>query len=999
MSAGAALPLPPLHPSASIEQLVDLGGGLALIRRRQRLDLIALDDECRRLDALDGAWLHVHLLHDNHVLALCDTHCLLLFVQRTLRRLRVTRPLTAQLDWRGIAPANAVDVVCSLHASTDGKLITTWHCWLLSSRSGSVACPSAALLPLLIVRSGIGGRLFDCSVSDALKLRTSAAPFEMCVRDARPVADCVALMTGTSVVVFRPQLQPFVQQLRLTSVLQVLRAPAHGRLIGGLDDKTVSFAARGELHRFNPRPCGSTRSESDHLSVSAASCAIVSRRLVCTVSLAGVLSVISDGDALIAPVLCAAAWPGEAPHGVAACSLSGDRVAALIVSRCHARLVVFAATSAATALTVQDGVLPSMLPARAVLMASELLVAGGAVPALHRASFGVRQTTLTRGDTDLGTARLVSALTVQSSAASLVVVTHAHGSVHASQAFVLDANLMPTADEIALDEASVTVALVPCAAMMMLDAAALQVTADAVNQIGPRQWSPLWQRPSDVPRVDVVASCGTFLALGCGSTLLLCQLLDEIDAAPFRVLQRRDGEHAVAALAVLVVDGAVTVAVSHWIAHDVQLLDVDLRVVCACSKPLAERATSMLWLSSSALLLGCGDGTVHLLARDGMTIARSLSVGLTAVSLSNIGGEQVLAVCASPDRRNASDAVLFFGPDVEAMRLVGASAMRSVCALPGSESSFAWLSCDDGALVVSRVDRSEGGGPHWSTAPLRAEPLALVSLRGKPVVLHEAELVLLGSNAEPVHALAFESGVQGDDMVALDDSTLLVLMRPKALHWYVLRGDALAFAGSSALSSLGVLCRVSATVACVSQSAPPRLTFWDAKHRCVHVHRFDADAARIAVMDLLPVSDNLFCVLSFDRARICRTACDADGQFAVVLDVVLQTPTAVRISCASLLGDSLLHAFDFAGAVTVFDMASATRVPFRRDGFEVPSCDALPSMHTRTVCAGDRVICAWPVADCNAQIRARLWSACCGSDSGAVVMTASGQVKLMEEIV
>jgi hypothetical protein len=992
--SGAA---PPLHASASIEQLVDLGGGLALIRRRRRLDLVALDDNCRLLDALDGAWLRLHLLHDNHVLALCDAHCVLLFVQRSLRRLRVMRPLTAQLDWRSLAPANAVDVVCSLHASTDGKLVTTWHCWLLSS-SRPVACPSAALLPLLTVRSGIGGRLFDCAVSDALKLRTSAAPFEMCVRDARPVADCVALVTGASVVVFRPQLQPSAQLLRLTSVLQVLRAPSHGRLIGGLDDATVSFAARGELHRFNPRPCGSTRSESDHLSASAASCAVVPRRLVCTVSLAGVLSVISDGDALIAPVLCAAAWPGEAPHGVAACSLSGDRVAALIVSRCHARLVVFAASSAA-ALAVQDGVLPSMLPARAVLMASELLVAGGAVPALHRASFGVRQTTVTRGDTDLGAARLVSALTVQSSAASLVVVTHAHGSAHASQAFVLDANLMPTADEIALDEASVTVALVPCAAMMMLDAAALQVTADAVNQIGPRQWSPLWQRPSDVPRVDVVASCGTFLALGCGSTLLLCQLLDEIDVAPFRVLQRRDGEHAVAALAVLVVDGAVIVAVSHWIAHDVQLLDVDLRAVCACSKPLAERATSMLWLSSSALLLGCGDGTVHLLARDGMTIARSLCVGLTAVSLSNIGGEQVLAVCASPDSRSASDAVLLFGPDVEAMRLVGASAMRSVCALPGSESSFAWLSCDDGALVVSRVDRNEGSGPHWSAAPLRAEPLALASLRGKPVVLHEAELVLLGSSAEPVRALAFESGVQGDDMVALDDSTLLVLVRPKALHWYALRDDALAFAGSSALSSLGVLCRVSATLACVSQSAPPRLTFWDAKQRCVHVHRFDADAARIAVMDLLPVSDNLFCVLSFDRARICRTACDADGQLAVVFDVVLQTPTAARISCAALLGDSLLHAFDFAGAVAVFDMACATRVPFRRDGFEVPSCDALPSLHTRTVCAGDRVICAWRVADSNAQIRARLWSACAGSDSGAVVMTASGEVKWMEEIV
>jgi hypothetical protein len=272
------------------------------------------------------------------------------------------------------------------------------------------------------------------------------------------------------------------------------------------------------------------------------------------------------------------------------------------------------------------------------------------------------------------------------------------------------------------------------------------------------------------------------------------------------------------------------------------------------------------------------------------------------------------------------------------------------------------------------------------------------------VVLHDTELKLFsaGSRFELLQALQVQGDFLADDMSTLDDNAVLALMTPKGvrmsnacLHWYTLRDDKLVFAGKADLTCSGVLCRVSSSLACVGQSAPARLTFWDAKQRCAHVHRFQ-DEMRTAVIDLVPVSDNLFCVLSFDRAHVCRISSGVDGEITLNLDVVLQTPSTARISCAVLVRDSLLCTFDHAGAVAVFDIDSAARVAFRRHGFEVPSCNALPCLHTRTVCQGDRVVHAWRIDDTNAQVRTRLWPSLDDkhdSDSILMVMLSSGQLQ------
>jgi hypothetical protein len=725
---------------------------------------------------------------------------------------------------------------------------------------------------------------------------------------------------------------------------------------------------------------------------------VVNPQLLCLVAKSGELGVVA-GSEYVAVDCSDLPWPFDPPHSVAA-TLVGRRVTAVIASRCNARLLMFDMPDGAVKMVV-DGALPTRLPiADALLVGASLadivMLGGGGDSAsmLQRVSLGAQLVVESRGDADLGVAKLLSARAFLGEAhVSVVAVTS--GAASTSQVFVLDASGVPTAHEVAIDEANATLALVPCDTMIAVQATALQVTCDAVNDIDTSGWVPLWQRPSDVPRVDVVAYCGTFVALGCGATLLLCRLFDVLDE-PFQVLARRTMEHAIATMALTVArsESRPLIAVSQWTALDVQLLEcTELKTVSSVAKPLGERATAMCWFEKAAaageqfgaradllLVVGCGDGALHLYAVDGLRMIDEhmcVSVGVSAVSLLPLRDDvtaatasSVLALCAS-GTLTASSAMLLHveqpSGGIGVLHVVNDDVMRSACALDATPRSLAWLSAADGALVVGQLKvPMDGAAKQWAETQLAGDAIAIgATANGTQVVaLFETSLALFSVGAFSFAELArfelLDSSAVG--MATLANAAIVVYVRrlatgDGALLLFAVRDGGIEFVRDMSLDRFGTMCRLAPTLVAVALAYPPRIIVVNSELSVIASYPFAGSGSDFQFNELLPVDDDgLVCALSHVGARLVRVRSSG-----VDLDVALQMASIVRYCATALLDKRVMVAFDYDGGATYFDLeTTGARTPFRHDDFEVPLVDALPYKHFEKRMSGtDRVLRCW----------------------------------------
>lgn len=991
-----------LHESEAIEELLVVSqqsaqqsGSLCLIRRRRSIDLLRIEPSLHRLHTLPLTASHLISLRNNLWLAVCtESSQLALISLHQSRQLRNLNNLTVNLpsDWPRAGESTIVVQICQ--PTPESFLFAMFM-------TGIASVPVRFSVQL----TADGRALSECTFFSHADNATSMAVFDAAMLDD---SQCLALLhtprRGTDAAsnhaldlsLFEVKDKTTVQQWTLGRSLWVaLRVSP--RLVTPLGDAFAVFSL-GSLIRFDSRgPVNRGATACPGAKPPVAFC-VVNPQLLCLVAKSGELGVVA-GSEYVAIDCSDLHWPFDPPHSVAATQV-GRRVTAVIASRCNARLVMFDMPDGAVKMVV-DGALPTRLPIADALFvgasrADIAMLGGGGDSAsmLQRVSLGAQLVVESRGDADLGVAKLLSARAfLGQSHVSVVAVTS--GAASTSQMFVLDASGVPTAHEVAIDEANATLALVSCDTMIAVQAIALQVTCDAVNDIDTSGWVPLWQRPSDMPRVDLVACCGTFVALGCGATLLLCRMFDVLDE-PFQVLARRTMEHAIAAMALTVAraESRPLVAVSQWTALDVQLLECnELKTVSSVAKPLGERATSMCWFEKAAagsgeqfgaradllLVVGCGDGALHLYPVDGLRLVDEhmcVSVGVSAVSLLSLRDDataatasSVLALCAS-GTLTASSAMLLHveqpSGGIGVLHVVNADAVRSACALDATPRSLAWLSAADGALVVGQLKAPmDGAAKRWTETQLAGDAIAIGSMANgtQVVALFETSLALFSVDAfssvelARVELLPDSSGV---GMATLANAAVVVYARRlanDALLLFEVRDSGIASVRDMSLDRFGTMCRLAPTLVAVALAYPPRIIVVNSELSVIASHPFAGSGSDYQFNELLPVDDDgLVCALSHVGARLVRVRSSG-----VVLDIALQMASIVRYCATALLDKRVMVAFDYDGGATFFDIeATGAVTPFRHDDFEVPLVDALPYKHFEKRMSGtDRVLQCW----------------------------------------
>jgi hypothetical protein len=1039
-----------LHESEAIEELLiaSQNAPLALIRRRRSIDLLRVEPASFSvLHTLALTAEQLISLHDNRWLAVCaETGQLALLSVHESRQLRILSrlPLRLPADWPPVG-ASTVTVCC--HSATIEPSLRV-NQWLFVVFVRGVAAtpqrfsvrvaPDARTLAECQFFAHTGHVAVPVAVLDAVTVRSSDDDGTPCVallHVPRGETSAAAVSERTLVLSFYEMRDVVaVQQWALGEPLWVAArvSPRLMRVSGA----TVAVLARGTLHRLSSGGQDSSRPAIDcHGAEPPVAYHCDAGGLLCFVAKSGELGVVVDSEHFA--VDCSdSPWPFDPPHSVVATRAASGRVTAVIASRCNVRLVTFdLSAGGAVVRALVDGAVTTRLPiADAALLgrgAADIVLASGggdnnSVSLLHRVSFGVPLVVESRSDDgDLGFAKLLSVRAFLGSArATVVVVSNPVAST--SQAFVLDEAGVPTAHEVAIDEASDTLALVACDTLMAVQATALQVTRDAVNDIGTSGWVPLWQRPSELPRVDVVAQCGAFVALACGATLLLCRLFDVVDD-PFQVLSRRTFQHAIAAVALTAActESRPLVAVSQWTANDVSLLESsELKTVSSAALVLGERATAMCWLEKAAgagerfgasarllLAVGCGDGAMHVHPVVGTQLASerlSVSVGVSAVSLLPVSDDDatasVLALCPS-GTLTASSAMLLHVRDgaVGVLAVVNADAVRSACTLDATPRTVAWLSASDGALVVGQLMAPANDAKRWSATSLSDDAIAVGVVAGGAfvVVLFDSAVAVFSvakGFRDPV-GTAELTDASAIDMVTLsDDAVVAVRVRQRAdrrssLLLFAISDGSINFVRELSLGQFGVVCRLERSLLCAALAFPPRLLVLNSALSVVGSHTFEDESAEFQFNELLSVGGEFVCALSHGGARLLRVRADA-----LVLNVPLAMASTVRFCECALLEPTTIVAFDYGGGATLYDLKTAL-APFRHDEFEVPLVDALPFVrHDDRFGGGDRVLRCWRVDELSVCMQSYLAPHTSQIDSAVEVplllLMASGELQL-----
>jgi hypothetical protein len=991
-----------LHESETIEEMLvasQVSSSCALIRRRRSIDLFDYE-QSRQLDTLALSAQQLIPLRANVWLAICaESSQFALIAIRDANKLAILSSLQVALpsDW---PPVGTRTVAVCCHSS---RALRVFALFII----GSAAHPLRFSVRL--------GPPRECALLECVffaHVGEVAAP--VAVVDAVAVSDadgtpCVALLhvprgetTGVAVSERALDLSFYamrdvtaVQQWALGDPLWVASRVAP-RLMS-TSEFVVGVLSVGSLYRLTASGQEIAQPPIDcHRAKPPVAYCAVAPDMLCFVAKSGELGIVVGSKHYV--VDCSQlVWPFDPPHSVVARRLANGRVVAAIASRCNVRLVTFDLNSNGPVVRkLVDGAIATRLPiadAHVLDGGADIVFAsdGGSVSTLHRVSFGAQLVTESRSDGDLGVAKLLSVCAFLGSArATVVVVTDPVAST--SQAFVLDEFGVPSAHEVLIDETSTTLALVPCHTLMAVQAAALQVTPDAVNDIGQSGWIALWRRPSDLPRVDVVAQCGTFVALACGSTLLLCRLFDVIDDA-FQVLTRRTFGYAIGAVALTTAcaEPRPLVAVSLWTTNDVLLLESsELKTVSSASSALSERATAMCWLEKAAgsgeqfgaqarllLVVGCGDGSMHLYAVDGLQLSSermSVSVGVSAVSLLPLCDDDesatssVLALCASGTLTTSAAMLLHVkSSGASVLHVVNADAIRSACALDATPRTMAWLSASDGALVVGQVRAPTNDTKQWSATRVAERVLAISAMaRGEFIVVLFESFVAVYAAAkdfsDPVSMRDFDG--EAIDMLTLSDNSIVVHVKRREdrcslLLSFAFKDGHLSGCRDFPLGQFGVMCRLDRSMVCVAQAYPPRLLVLDSALAAVGLHNFADGDSEFQFNELLPVGrDGFVCALSHVGARLFGIR---DGE--LVLNVPLAMPSTTRFCECALLDTQTLVAFDFGGGATVYDLGAVNALArFRHNEFEVPHVDALPFVrYDRNLGGGDRVLRSWRV--------------------------------------